>query len=169
MRRWTHWVTAASAAVATVAAAAAFFNLARNGGARSAVLLTYWEIPPFHLVDQNGDTLRSSDLLGRPWVASFIFTNCPGVCPLISARMARIRDVLRSEGRLGLEVRLVSFTVVPSRNRSWDHGADVNARVMHASRLILVDAEGVARGTYDATQGIAVARVLQDLRRLGAW
>lgn len=76
----------------------------------------YWDAPSFALVDQSGDTLRMADLEGRIWVASFVFTHCADVCPLITAQMAALRDSLRDEGLLGEEVRLVSFTVDPARD-----------------------------------------------------
>lgn len=79
-------------------------------------LPVYWDAPEFALVHQHGDTLRTGDLMGAPWVASFVFTNCTGVCPLITQKMARLRDSLRAEGLLGGEVRLVSFSVDPARD-----------------------------------------------------
>lgn len=88
--------------------------LVRPGGGRD--LPIYWRAPQFALVDQQGDTLRSERLRGTVWVSSFIFTNCEGVCPLITARMARFRDTLKAEGLLGREVRLVSITVDPARD-----------------------------------------------------
>ncbi len=83
---------------------------------RANDLPVYWSAPAFALLDQEGDTLRSSDLNGAPWVASFIFTNCTDVCPLITTRMAALRDSLRAKGVLGTGVRLVSFTVDPARD-----------------------------------------------------
>jgi protein SCO1/2 len=79
-------------------------------------LPVYWEAPEFALVHQQGDTLRTADLRGTPWVASFVFTNCTSVCPVITQRMAGLRDSLAAEGVLGEEVRLVSFTVDPARD-----------------------------------------------------
>lgn len=76
----------------------------------------YWDVPEFALVDQHGDTLRASELRGRPWVASFVFTKCTSVCPLITQRMAALRDSLAAQRVLGEEVRLVSFTVDPARD-----------------------------------------------------
>lgn len=75
-----------------------------------------WPAPEFTLVDQEGDSLRAADLRGDLWVASFVFTNCSGVCPLITARMAGLRDSLAADGLLGEEVRLVSFSVDPARD-----------------------------------------------------
>lgn len=51
--------------------------------------------------------LAAGDLLGRPWVADFVFTRCGGPCPRLSASMAKLQK------RLPTEVRLVSFTVDP--------------------------------------------------------
>jgi protein SCO1/2 len=79
-------------------------------------LPVYWNAPDFALVDQEGDTVRTSDFRGTPWVASFVFTNCTSVCPLITQNMAGLRDSLAAEGVLGEEVRLVSFTVDPARD-----------------------------------------------------
>ncbi len=75
-----------------------------------------FQAPDFALVDQAGDTLRAEDLRGIAWVASFIFSHCESVCPLITARMAELRDTLSEEGLLGQEVRLVSITVDPARD-----------------------------------------------------
>lgn len=79
-------------------------------------LPVYWEAPEFALVDQEGGTLRTADLHGTVWVASFVFTNCTDVCPLITQQMARLRDSLGQEGLLGGTVRLVSFSVDPARD-----------------------------------------------------
>lgn len=77
----------------------------------------YWRAPTFAMVDQAGDSVRSMDLRDAPWVASFIFTNCEGVCPLITSRMARVRDSLAAAGMLGGDgARLVSFSVDPARD-----------------------------------------------------
>ena len=79
-------------------------------------LPVYWTAPEFALLDQRGDTLRTADLKGTRWIASFVFTNCTSVCPLITQKMATLRDALAAEGVLGDEVRLVSITVDPARD-----------------------------------------------------
>ena len=67
-------------------------------------------VPPFALTDETGRRFGSEDLAGRAWVASFIFTRCPTVCPRITGRMARIQDRARS---LEPALRLVSISVDP--------------------------------------------------------
>jgi len=69
------------------------------------------QLPAFTLTDQDGRPFGAADLKGYVWVAGFIFTRCPTICPAITARMARIQRRAR-----GIEqgFRLVSFSVDPS-------------------------------------------------------
>ena len=68
------------------------------------------QVPGFDLVERSGRTLGLEALEGRAWVADFIFTSCAGVCPAMTARMARLRHEVPPE------VRLVSFTVDPGHD-----------------------------------------------------
>lgn len=68
----------------------------------------YGTVPEFRLTNQNGQAFGSSELRGRIWVADFIFTSCPGPCPLISSRMAEMQRPLKDS-----DVHLVSFSVDP--------------------------------------------------------
>jgi protein SCO1/2 len=67
-------------------------------------------LPAFELVDQDGGPTGSGQLRGFVWLASFIFTRCPTICPAITATMSRIQHRAR-----GIEhgFRLVSFSVDP--------------------------------------------------------
>jgi protein SCO1 len=68
-----------------------------------------FQVPSFTLSDQNGQPFGSADLDGKVWVASFIFTRCVTVCPVITEKMARIQG--RARGLDGF--RLVSVSVDP--------------------------------------------------------
>jgi protein SCO1/2 len=67
-------------------------------------------LPDFRLVDQQGQPFGGAELRGYVWVAGFIFTRCPTICPALTARMAKIQHRAR-----GIEngFRLVSFSVDP--------------------------------------------------------
>jgi cytochrome oxidase Cu insertion factor (SCO1/SenC/PrrC family) len=84
------------------------------GGIRTAALPDYGEVPDFQLTERSGKTLTRADLVGSVWIADFIFTRCPGICPLLSTRMATIQQQL--QGMTGRSARLVSFSVDPE----WD-------------------------------------------------
>jgi cytochrome oxidase Cu insertion factor (SCO1/SenC/PrrC family) len=66
----------------------------------------------FALTERNGDTVRDSDLRGKVWVASFVFTRCTGPCPQVSATIARLQSELKDEA----DVRFVTFTVDPEHD-----------------------------------------------------
>jgi protein SCO1/2 len=68
-------------------------------------------VPPFQLIDQNGESFGSQQLLGKIWIADFVFTTCPGPCPLISSRMSETQKPLRDT-----DIKLVSFSVDPEHD-----------------------------------------------------
>jgi protein SCO1/2 len=66
-------------------------------------------LPEFELTNQNGQRTTLEDLKGKVWLADFVYTTCPGPCPLITAHMARLQKKLPP----GADVRLVSFSTDP--------------------------------------------------------
>ncbi len=68
-------------------------------------------VPIFQLTDQDGQPFGSDQLRGRIWIADFIYTTCPGPCPIISSRMSETQKPLRDT-----DVKLVSFTVDPQHD-----------------------------------------------------
>lgn len=69
-------------------------------------------VPEFSLTEANGTALRRADLLGKVWVASFLFTRCGEACPLLMQHEARLQPDLPVRD----DLRLVSFSVDPD----WD-------------------------------------------------
>ena len=59
--------------------------------AQKPALPNYGAIPDFQLTDQTGAQFSSAALKGKVWVADFIFTNCPGPCPMMSSKMNQIQ------------------------------------------------------------------------------
>jgi protein SCO1/2 len=72
---------------------------------------SYGSAPAFQLVNQDGQPFGSSQLAGKIWIADFIFTSCPGPCPMISSRMSEMQKPLRDT-----DIHLVSFTVDPDKD-----------------------------------------------------
>jgi protein SCO1/2 len=79
-------------------------------------LADFGAAPAFALTDQLERPVRSGDLAGRVVIASFIYTNCRDICPLLSVRMQQLQERLRREGLFGTRVQLLSFTVDPARD-----------------------------------------------------
>ena len=68
------------------------------------------EVPDFALLERSGQQVTKSDLLGKVWIASLIFTRCVDECPLVSSHMARLQDAFAT----ARDLRLVSITVDPA-------------------------------------------------------
>ena len=153
------------------------------------------QIPAFHLTAQDGRPFDSRSLAGKIWVADFIFTNCPGPCPMMSSRM---RQVQAATADLA-DMRLVSFTVDPAhdtppvlaayskhflaepgrwffltgeQSRLNDlglHAFHLNAvdeSLDHSTRFALVDRRGQVRGYYAFGDDDFPKRLIADVRRL---
>jgi protein SCO1 len=73
--------------------------------------------PDFTLTTQSGDKLSSSDLKGKVFLVSFIFTTCNGTCPATTHRMGQIQEELKSRGFFKNDrVRLLSISLDPTRD-----------------------------------------------------
>src|SRR5579883_2174944 len=66
--------------------------------------------PDFTLTDQNGDALQLSALRGRPIALTFLYTQCPDVCPLTADKLRRTADLL---GSAADQVAFVAVSVDP--------------------------------------------------------
>jgi len=71
----------------------------------------YGSVPPFELTNQAGQPFGSAQLAGKIWIADFVYTTCPGPCPMISSRMSELQKPLEKT-----DVHLVSFTVDPAKD-----------------------------------------------------
>ena len=165
--------------------------------ARREPLQDLGSVPRFHLTDQTGNTFDSASLAGRVWVADFIYTTCPGPCPLMSARMRRIQTATKGIAA----VRLVSFTVDPEHDTPtvlaeyakrfaadesrWTfltgeprklnelgvnvfHLNSVDGNLVHSTRFALVDREGRIRKYYASDEEGFLDKIVRDVKELEA-
>ena len=153
------------------------------------------QIPEFELLAQDGRVFDSRSLAGKVWVADFIFTNCPGPCPMMSSRMRQVQTATADLA----DVRLVSFTVDPARDTPavlasysqhflarpgrWFfltgepkrlnelglnafHLHAVDGNLDHSTRFALVDSRSRIRGYYAFGDDDFPKRLIADVRRL---
>jgi protoheme IX farnesyltransferase len=71
-----------------------------------------FEVPNAALVSEAGKPLQLSTMKGNVVVYDFIFTNCAGTCPMMTATMRRITSKIQKEA----PVRFVSISVDPQRD-----------------------------------------------------
>jgi protein SCO1/2 len=78
---------------------------------RQRTISSYGTVPTFQLTNQDRQPFGSAQLGGKIWIADFIYTTCPGPCPMISSRMSDLQKPLEKT-----DVHLVSFTVDPAKD-----------------------------------------------------
>lgn len=84
------------------------------GGCRQEPELpTLGQVPTFSLQGQDEKPVGAASLRGSVWVAAFMFTRCPTICPRITRRM-RALQVQASEQKVAL--RLLSISVDPEND-----------------------------------------------------
>jgi len=163
---------------------------------RQRTVSSYGKVPEFTLINQDGKNFGSADLRGKIWIVDFIYTTCPGPCPMISSRMSELQQPLEKT-----DVHLVSFTVDPAKDTPqvlqtyaerlhaepgrWDFLTGAQSTIynlsrngfklaigeakgvpIHSTRMILVDRHGAIRGYYDAAEPDAVTKLVADTTHL---
>ena len=103
------WVAFAALALAVPLAALMFREAVRP---EPPVLAT---LPAFSLLDENGRPFRRDDMLGRVWVADFVFTSCADACPRLQGKMRRLQERLIPKEQGG-SIGLLSISVDPERD-----------------------------------------------------
>jgi protein SCO1/2 len=78
-------------------------------------LPVYMALPPVVLTDQDGQTFALDQTRGKVVVLNPVYTHCPDICPITTAKMKQIQDQLQAAG-LSDQVQLVTFSVDPTRD-----------------------------------------------------
>ena len=66
-------------------------------------------VAPFRLVDQTNRPLTEKDLDGKIHVASFLFAQCPNLCPTLVQKLKPVQEAIRGRS----DVMMVSYTLTP--------------------------------------------------------
>lgn len=150
-------------------------------------------VPTFTGEQLRTGTFHSDTLTGIWWIASFFFTTCEDVCPVLTARVAELHRTY------GDRVRFVSITVDPDMDdiesiRSFATGyradgdrwtfvrmpydsvrrlasrgflvVDPKKPGLHTSRLILVDPQQRVRDYFDGMDTKEIDRLERVLEQL---
>jgi len=70
-------------------------------------------LPAYTLTDQHGKPFGAADLRGKAYIADFVFTSCPSVCPRLTKRMVEVQN---RTADLGDALYLVTFSVDPEND-----------------------------------------------------
>ena len=152
----------------------------------------YGSVSNFILTEKSGKPFSLGDLKGKRWVASFMFTSCSGLCPMVNQEINRLQKLLPPD------IRFVSFTVDPERDtprilssyakgfeaddNRWFfltgaketlnrvttsfHMSAIDNPSLHSLKLVLVDQNAQIRGYYDSSDQEAMKKLLADAKKL---
>ena len=84
----------------------------QNEAEKSEVVPILSALPDFTLTTQSGERFGSEDLLGKIWIADFIFTRCPSTCPMQTAEKVKLQSYFNEVE----DLLLVTFTVDPEND-----------------------------------------------------
>ncbi|MCH8011247.1 MAG: SCO family protein [Candidatus Marinimicrobia bacterium] len=166
-----------------------FKKLERTGDENIPV---YHQLPEFILTDQHANEFSREDLLGKVWVADFIFTTCAGPCPIMTSQFTELQDRFSENP----DFRLLSISVNPEYDTPavlkeygdrysadysrWSfltgtredihdlavngfHVGSVDEPVFHSTRFILVDRQSRIRGYYISSEQEDMKKLWNDV------
>lgn len=170
--------------------------LAATGNFKTKELTVFGEVPAFSLMERNGQTITKESFRGKVWVASFIFTHCAGMCPMIMEEAKKVQKALHFKENF----RLLSISVDPKRDtpeiltqyaqkvdadpfkwwfvtgdakeiqtliqKGFKLVSDEGEAATHSEKLVLVDSFGRIRGYYDANEETQVKALIKDAKQL---
>jgi protein SCO1/2 len=109
----------------------------------------YYPIPKFSFINQDSIIITRENYNGYITLVDFFFTDCPTICPMMSAQMARLQDKFLKENP-DLPVRFLSFSVKPEADtpqKLKDYSQKIGADLSRWNFLT-----GKASDIYDLAQ-----------------
>ena len=70
--------------------------------------------PGFSLTSQDGKPVSLADLRGKVVAVSFIYTQCPDICPMLTQKMVEVQEALGTD--FGKKVAFVSISLDPEHD-----------------------------------------------------
>lgn len=108
--------------------------------------------PAFSLTDQEGRKVTQQSLIGKTWIAGFIFSRCAGPCPMMTAQMAAMQEKIASP-----DVHFVLFSVDPKHDTPEVLKAYAQKYNADASRWHMLT--GTQEQLYSTANGMKVTAI----------
>lgn len=155
----------------------------------------YGNLTEFKLTNSLGSPFNSNELKGKIWVANFIFTSCPGICPRLTSQMAKLQKrFLENDSLHFVSISVDPETDTPQRLKEYanKYGANFskwhfltgekesiknimsngfklgfdNEPVFHSDYFVLIDSASQIRGYYSFTNEEVFKNLPRDIKRL---
>ena len=162
---------------------------------RDSILPLIGTVPEFSFPDSNNDTISKNEMMGKVWVADFIFTTCNMACPVMTGNMNLVHKAFKEND----DVRIVSISVYPEYDTPevlTEYASRYNANtdrwhfltgseelvqdiikngfkigdyediIFHSEKFALVDQQGQIRGDYNGMKTEEITQLKTDIKKL---
>ena len=162
---------------------------------KDSVLPLKGTVPEFSFTDSHNETISKNDMMGKVWVADFIFTTCNMACPVMTGNMNLVHKAFKDNDG----VRIVSISVYPEYDTPevlTEYASRYNANtdrwhfltgpeelvkeiikngfkigdyediIFHSEKFALVDQQGQIRGYYNGMKTEEMTQLKTDIKKL---
>jgi len=151
--------------------------------------------PGFRFTNSQGQEVTAESLKGKVYTLNFFFTSCPHVCPAITKNLKTAQDEFGSTGQFQMvSISVDPDTDTPEKLNAFAEkngvdlstwnlvrgpieevrtlaevglkiplGSDAN---VHSNRAILIDKQGMIRGTFLALKPTEVERMRGEIAKI---
>ena len=155
----------------------------------------FGQVSEFSLINQANETFNSTQMLGKVWLVSFMFTTCHGPCPMMNQKMAALQnDLIGLKNFHQVSISMDPETDTPEQLRAygkkfqsedsrWTFLTGEKAKIisiakdifklpagedpnMHSTRFVLIDQKGKIRGYFDSLSPDALIKLREQARLL---
>lgn len=146
----------------------AMHDMLHHAAPQYHVKLAQYAVPDIKLVRDDGREVSLPKELddGRPVLLNFVYTTCPGICPMMSQSFSQFQDEVRAE-RSG--IHMVSISIDPEQDtppklREYAHKFAAGPQWQHYTGTVA--ASVAAQKAFDAYNGDKMAHDPLTLMRL---
>jgi len=76
----------------------------------SDALNDFHQIPAFSFTNQDGEEVSEKDFENKIYVAGFFFSTCPGICPMIRSKLAKVQEAFIDDD----SVKILQHSIRPN-------------------------------------------------------
>ncbi|MFK7906464.1 MAG: SCO family protein [Chitinophagales bacterium] len=126
-------------------------------------LQSFHQIPPFQLIDQEGDTITERTFQNKIYVTDFFFTTCPGICPRMTDNMGLLQEAFKTD----TEVLLLSHSVTPEYDsvsilKNYALERDIISSKWHLVTGERTQIYGLGRNAYFVEEDLGLEKEPED-------
>jgi protein SCO1/2 len=115
----------------------------------------FHQIPSFSFIDQDGGRITEQKVANKIYVASFFFTTCPGICPMIRSKLTKVQEQFADDNSL----LILSHSIRPATDTIEVLQAYAEGHGIHSGKWHLLTGEqdsiySLAKNAYFASEDL---------------